>query len=86
MAYYNRGIAYAKKSDLDKAIADYTAAIGLNPKMGVAYSNRAAAYAKKGEKAKAEEDFAQAEKLGVKRPTTAGEPGGGSANPLVMGV
>ncbi len=80
-AYYNRGIAYAKKSELDKAIADYTEAIGLNPKLGVAYSNRAAAYAKKGEKAKAEEDFAQAEKLGVKRPTAAGE-AGGPATPL----
>ena len=34
MAYYNRGIAYGNKGELDKAIADFTEAIRLDPKDG----------------------------------------------------
>ena len=50
----------------DKAIADYTVAIRLEPKDAQAYQNRGVAYEKKDEKAEAEEDFAQAKKLGYK--------------------
>ncbi len=34
-----------KAGDLDKAIADYTKALELNPKFASAYNNRGAAYA-----------------------------------------
>ena len=54
------------RGDFDKAIADFTEAIRLDPKDAQSYQNRGVAYGKKGEKAKAEEDFAQAKKLGDK--------------------
>ena len=37
VAYYNRGVAYDKKGDLDRAIADYDHAIRLNPNHAAAY-------------------------------------------------
>ena len=64
VAYRNRGFVYDRKGNQNKAIADYTEAILLDPKYAKAYRNRGLAYAKKGEKAKADEDFAQAKKLG----------------------
>ena len=64
--YSSRGVAYGLRGDFDKAIADFSAAIRLNPKDAQAYQNRGVAYEKKGEKAKAEEDFAQAKNLGDK--------------------
>src|ERR1700722_19344142 len=33
LAYNNRGIAYADKGDLDRALSDYTAAIRLDPRL-----------------------------------------------------
>jgi tetratricopeptide (TPR) repeat protein len=65
-AYYNRGVAFGRKGNLDGEIADYTDAIRLKPDFAGAYYNRGVAYEEKGEKAKADEDFAQAEKLGYK--------------------
>ena len=44
MAYYNRGIAYGHKGEHDKAIADYTEAIRLDPKHADAHYNRGIAY------------------------------------------
>ena len=86
LAFYNRGIAYARKGDIDKAIADYTEAIGLDPKMAQAFSNRTAAYEKKGDKAEAEKDLAQAEKLGFKRPPARNSPDGGFGNPWLTAL
>ena len=31
--YYNRGVAYGKKGELDRAIADYDQAIRLDPNL-----------------------------------------------------
>jgi len=42
--YYNRGINYSKKGDTDRAIADYTEAVRLDPKYADAYGNRGNAY------------------------------------------
>jgi tetratricopeptide (TPR) repeat protein len=47
---YNRGTAYYKKRDYDRAVADYTEAIRLDPNTGIDYhANRAIAYEYKGD-------------------------------------
>lgn len=43
-AYSNRGSAYVRKHQHDRAIRDYEEAIKLNPKYAVAYFNRGSAY------------------------------------------
>ena len=45
-AYYNRGLAYAKLNQHERAIKDYDKAIELNPNDAKAYYNRGLAYAK----------------------------------------
>jgi lipoprotein NlpI len=47
--YYNRGIEYSNKGDRERAIADYTQAINLDPKYAKAYNNRSNEYFEKGE-------------------------------------
>jgi tetratricopeptide (TPR) repeat protein len=63
-AYTNRGWAYNGKRDYDKAIADCTQAIKLNPKNGEAYYVRGNAIKAKGNQAQADKDFAEAKRLG----------------------
>ena len=58
--FYNRGIAYAKKSQYDRAIADFNQAIRLNPDSIFALNNRGAAYARKGQYDDAIADFNEA--------------------------
>ena len=53
-------------AEYDRAIADLTEAVRLDPKLGVAYYGRGVAYQKKGEETKADEDFERAGKLGYK--------------------
>jgi tetratricopeptide (TPR) repeat protein len=43
-AFNNRGIAYGKKADHDRAIRDYDRAIALFPEYADAYYNRGTAY------------------------------------------
>ena len=43
--YYNRGNAYLGNGDLDRALADYTQALALNPNLAAAYHSRAMAWA-----------------------------------------
>ena len=57
MAYNNRGNAYAKKGDFDRAIIDYTKAIQLNPDSADAYYNRGNAYYNKGDFNRAIADY-----------------------------
>jgi tetratricopeptide (TPR) repeat protein len=45
-AFNNRGLAYAKLKQFEKAIQDYDQAIELNPKDFNAFNNRGTAYAK----------------------------------------
>uniref|UniRef100_UPI000A83D7B6 tetratricopeptide repeat protein n=1 Tax=Treponema endosymbiont of Eucomonympha sp. TaxID=1580831 RepID=UPI000A83D7B6 len=59
----NRGIAYALKSDYDRAIADCTQATKLDPNLAEAYVIRAAAYGSKGDYDQAAADFSKA--LGI---------------------
>ena len=47
----------------DRAIADYTEAIRVDPKFAQAYFNRGRAYEIIGDKAKAREDFGQAKRI-----------------------
>lgn len=60
VAYYNRGQAYATKKDYDRAIADFSDAIRLDPKDAGFYSNRGTAYERKGDNDRAITDFRRA--------------------------
>ncbi len=61
--YYNRGVAYAEKSEYDKVIADCSEAIRLDPRMPIFYSLRAEAYRALDEDAKATRDERTAQQL-----------------------
>ncbi|HEY2136081.1 MAG TPA: tetratricopeptide repeat protein [Xanthobacteraceae bacterium] len=63
IAYVGRGLAWATKGDDDRAMADFTAAIRLNPKDSLAYNNRAIAWRDKGNPDRAIADFTQAIRL-----------------------
>ncbi len=43
-AYTRRGASYGRKGEYDRAIADYTAVIRLDPNNAFAYNNRGTAY------------------------------------------
>ena len=45
--YNGRGSIYQKQGDLDRAVADYTKAMELEPRYGHVYANRCSAYAEK---------------------------------------
>ena len=64
LAYFNRGLAYGRKGEHDKAIAEYTEAIRIDPNPAVAYFSRGIAYLIIDEKAKAAADIAKAKELG----------------------
>ena len=48
-AYKHRGIAYAEKGDLDRAIGDFSEALRLEPEDAQAYYNRGIMYSDKGD-------------------------------------
>ena len=60
---YNRGVDHFNQGELDKAIADFTEAIRLNPKLAGAYFNRGFAYVNKGELNQAVGDWTEAIRL-----------------------
>jgi len=62
-AFNNRGAAYKVKGDLDRAFADYTAALRLDPKYALAFSNRGLVYASKGNLDRAIADYEEAIKF-----------------------
>lgn len=55
--YYTRGTEWANQGNHDRAIADYTMALGLEPKLGDAYYNRALSWSEKGEHDRAIADY-----------------------------
>ena len=59
-AYKNRASAWYNKGDDDKAIADYTKAIEIDPQDDTTWYNRARTYSISGEKAKALSDLQRA--------------------------
>ena len=74
--YHDRGVAWADKGELDKAIKDYTEAIRLDPDFAKAYNNRGHAWQGKGEDNRAKSDFAEASARSLDRPN------GESLNPV----
>ena len=62
-AYSNRGEAYWKKGEHDRAITDYDEAIKINPKFAMPYNNRGVVYGAKGEFDRAILDYDTAIKL-----------------------
>jgi lipoprotein NlpI len=47
--HYNRGVVYLAIGDFDKAIADFSEAIRINPRLFMAYQNRGVAHQVRGE-------------------------------------
>lgn len=60
IAYYNRGNAWSNKGKYNRAIADYTKAIEIDPEYADAYHKRALAWKKKGNYKKAVADYKKA--------------------------
>lgn len=67
-AFMDRGMAWRYKSQYDRAIADYSTAIRLNPTYAAAYDNRGIAYRNKGELDRAISDYNAAIRLNPKDP------------------
>ncbi len=60
IVYFDRGTAYLSKGDYDRAIADYTQAIAINPQDAEYYIARGYAYDRKGDHDHATADFSKA--------------------------
>jgi tetratricopeptide (TPR) repeat protein len=63
IAFSNRGLAYKRKSQWDRAIADYSEAIRLNPNDAQIFNNRGNAFYYKGRLDRAIEDYDNALRL-----------------------
>ncbi len=64
-AYYQRGLAYAKKGKVELAIEDYTKAIEIKPNFAEAYYYRGGAWLRLGMREKAKSDLTTARKMGM---------------------
>src|SRR3984893_9861599 len=63
IAYTSRGVEWRAKRQLDRAIADHSQAIKLNPKFAGAFNNRGLARRQKGDTAGGDADIARAKQL-----------------------
>jgi tetratricopeptide (TPR) repeat protein len=70
IAHHRRGIAYASKKEYDRAIADFTEAIGIDPKHVSAYNDRGLAHTSKGDYARAIADVTRAVELTSAKPAS----------------
>ena len=68
--WYDRANAYLDKDNYDRAIADYTEALRLNPNDTAALVNRGIAYRDKGQYDQAIEDHDRAIRLDLHPPAT----------------
>ena len=75
VAFTNRGYAHNNKGDFDRAIADLTRAIALDPKNAVSFSNRGWAYQQKGDYDQAIADLTRAIALDSKNAVSFGNRG-----------
>src|SRR5262245_61191804 len=66
IAYSNRGYAYDSKGDKNRAIADYSNAIHLNPTEANYYNNRGVAYSDRGDDDRAIGGYSNANELDTK--------------------
>jgi len=66
VAFTTRGTAYYRKRDLDRAIADYSEAIRLDPNYALPFANRGRMYVAKGDRARGIPDFTEAIRLDPK--------------------
>ena len=57
------GAAYARKGDLERAVADYTEVIRLSPSFAPAYVNRGVCYTRGGKHDEAISDYTEAIRL-----------------------
>ena len=64
--YVNRGNGYARKKQYDRAIADFSQAIKLNPELWQYFYNRGKVYSEKRDYDRAITDFTQSIKLNPK--------------------
>src|SRR5262245_17838643 len=71
IAYHRRGTAHASKKDYDRAIADYTKAIEIDPSFVAAYHDRGLAYTSKGDYERAIADVTKAVELTAPAPKMA---------------
>jgi tetratricopeptide (TPR) repeat protein len=62
-AYVNRGIAYRRLGDIDRAIRDYDQAIRVNPRAADAFNNRGNAFRARDEHERAMRDYDEAIRL-----------------------
>lgn len=67
-AFVNRGIAYRRIGDLDRAIRDYDEAIRLNPFAADAFNNRGNAFRARNELERARRDYDDAIRLNPRYP------------------
>jgi tetratricopeptide (TPR) repeat protein/predicted aspartyl protease len=63
MALDSRGLVHLRRGEYDRAVADYNAALAINPKIAWSYYGRGLAELKTGETAKSTADFAAAHAL-----------------------
>jgi tetratricopeptide (TPR) repeat protein len=75
-AYLHRGEAFARTGQHEKAIADFTEAIRLEPDVPTAYAWRAQSYRTLGDKDSAAQDKQKAQELGIAAATIDGTRGG----------
>lgn len=68
-ALHNRGVALLRQGKMDRAIADFSGALKIDPEMALAYFNRGLIYSERGDADLAIADFGKAIQLKLEFPT-----------------